>query len=51
MSVLKDDGRLTVAEVAEELEVSEKTVRSLIRSRELPAYRISARKTYVLRGT
>lgn len=41
--------RLTVAEVAKELRVSQKTVRGLIRREELPAYRISERKTYVLR--
>jgi len=39
-----------VAEVASEIEVSEKTVRKFIRRRELPAYRLSERKTYVLRG-
>ncbi len=45
-----EDARLTVAEVARELELSEKTVRGLIRRRELPAYRITPRKLYVLRG-
>lgn len=47
-----EDKRLTVTEVAEELGVSEKTVRGLIRRQHLPlpAYKISKRKTYVLRG-
>ena len=42
--------RLTVAEVARELRLSEKTVRNLIRGGELPAYNLAERKTYVLRG-
>ncbi len=42
--------RLTVSEAARQLGLSAKTVRNLIRRRELPAYRISERKTYVLRG-
>ena len=48
--VLGGDERLTVGEAAAELDVSEKTVRRLIKDRELAAYSISVRKTYVLRG-
>jgi len=36
-------GSLTVTEVAERLNVSEKTVRVMIASGELPAYRIGSR--------
>lgn len=49
MSAPNEGERLTVAEVAKELGVSQKTVRGLIRREELIAYRISERKTYVLR--
>lgn len=41
--------RLTVAEAASELDLSQKTVRGLIHREDLAAYRISERKTYVLR--
>jgi excisionase family DNA binding protein len=43
------DERLTVSDVAEELEISERTVRRIIDNGELVAYRITARKVYVLR--
>jgi excisionase family DNA binding protein len=43
------DERLTVREVAEELDVSAKTVRRLIEKGDLVAYHISERKTYVQR--
>jgi len=45
-----EDNRLTVAEVANELQLSKKTVRGFIHRHELPAYKLSKRKTYVLRG-
>jgi excisionase family DNA binding protein len=45
-----NEERLSVGAVAEELGMSEKTARSLIKDGDLPAYRISRRKTYVLRG-
>jgi len=41
--------RLTVAETADELGVSVRTVRRFIDDGELVAYKITARKTYVLR--
>jgi excisionase family DNA binding protein len=41
--------RLTVRKVAKELEVSEKTVRKLIRTKRLPAYEVTPRKTWVRR--
>jgi excisionase family DNA binding protein len=50
MSPRSEGERLNVRAVAEELGMSEKTVRGLIRAGELPAYRISRRKTYVLSG-
>ena len=50
MSALNEDQRLTVAQVADELGVSTKTVRRLVKKGELVAYPISERKTYVLRG-
>lgn len=49
MSVEGEGERLSVRQAAHELELSEKTVRGLIGRRELPAYKISNRKTYVLR--
>jgi len=48
-SALNEDKRLTVAEAAEELGVSERTARNLIHRGELVAYRVSARKTWILR--
>ncbi|PLS85256.1 MAG: DNA-binding protein [Actinobacteria bacterium] len=50
MSRSGPDERLTVGEVADELGVSEKTVRALIRRGELVAYNLAERKTYVRRG-
>ena len=44
-----EDDRLSVREAADEIGVSEKTVRSLIRRGDLVAFKISERKTYVLR--
>lgn len=44
-----DGERLTVSEAARKLNISEKTVRRLIDLHDLPAYKISERKTYVLR--
>ena len=44
-----DEQRLSVGEVAAELEVSEKTVRRFISRGELPAYKIHARRLFVLR--
>lgn len=41
--------RLTVSEVAAELECSERTVKRFIKDGELPAYKIHSRKTFVLR--
>lgn len=43
-----EDERLTVGEAAKQLGISEKTVRGLIRKGELPAYRPTPRKTWVL---
>lgn len=40
---------MSVIQVADELEVSSRTVRALIQQRELAAYRISERKTYITR--
>jgi excisionase family DNA binding protein len=45
-----EEERLTVGEAAKELGISEKTVRGLIRKGDLPAYRPTPRKTWVLRG-
>ena len=44
-----EDERLTVSEVAEELDISEKTVHRLIKSGELPAYQLTKRKIFVRR--
>ena len=49
MPSANEDERLTVAEAAQEIGVSEKRTRQLIKDRELPAYRPTERKTYVLR--
>ena len=49
MSQRTEDERLTVSETANELGVSEKTVRRLIDEGDLPAYRPTPRKTWVLR--
>lgn len=45
----KENDRLTVAKAAQELEVSEKTMRRIIERGELVAYKLTPRKTYVLR--
>lgn len=42
--------RLTVAEAAQEIGVSEKRTRQLIKDGELPVYKPTERKTYVLRA-
>ena len=49
MSQRTEDERLTVSETANVLGVSEKTVRRLIDEGDLPAYRPTPRKTWVLR--
>lgn len=41
---------LPVSQAAKELELSEKTLRKLIRTGELPAYKLTERKTLVERG-
>ncbi len=45
-----DGAYLTVAEVAQKLEVSEKLVRTSIKRGELPAYNFGRRKTVVRRA-
>lgn len=45
-----DGERLTVKEAAQALGVSTKTVRGLISRKELPAYDISERVTWILRS-
>lgn len=44
-----ENERLTVSEVAAELDVSEKTVHRIIKRGELVAYKLTPRRTYVLR--
>ena len=48
-NALNEDERLSVAEAAGALGISVRTVRNLIDQGELPAYRITPRRTFILR--
>lgn len=49
MGAANQDERLSVSQAAHELDLSEKTVRGLIRRKELPAFKLTPRKTVVRR--